>query len=125
MTRQAEPIDTAAAINTALQAERDALHAVASAMAEAQRLLEQARSRAQHIVDRADTRIARVHARCGRRVMERVNALRKQEAGLRANKPWSELNQTQVDLVTAQVAAALTGADATSLVEDTSDGSSR
>ena len=94
-------------------------------MAEAARLLEQARSRAQHIVDRADTRIARVHARCGRRVMERVNALRKQEAGLRANKPWSELNQAQVDTVIAQVAAALTGAVDTPPVKDTPDGSSR
>lgn len=122
MTRQSEPIDTAAAINTALQAEKDALHAVASAMAEAQRLLEQARSRAQHIVDRADTRIARVHARCGRRVMERVNALRKQEAGLRANKPWSELNPTQVDTVIAQVAAALTGADDAPSDKDAPDG---
>ncbi len=113
MARPTEADDSSAAINTALQAERDALHAVAAAMAESQRLLEQARSRAQHIVDRADTRIARVHARCGRRVMERVNALRKQEAGLRANKPWSELNQAQVDSVIAQVAAALTGADDT------------
>ncbi len=122
MIRQTEPIDTAAAINTALQAERDALHDVAAAMAEARRLLEQARSRAQHIVDRADTRIARVHARCGRRVMERVNALRKQEAGLRANKPWSELNQAQVDHVIAQVAAALTEADDALLAKDTPDG---
>ncbi len=125
MTRQAEPIDTAAAINTALQAERDALNAVAASMAEAQRLLEQARSRAQHIVDRADTRISRVHARCGRRVTERVNALRKQEAGLRTNKPWSELNPTQVDIVIAQVAAALTGSDDTLPAKDTPDGSSR
>ncbi len=125
MARASEPIDTSAAINTALQAERDALQDVAAAMVEAQRLLEQARSRAQHIVDRADTRITRVHARCGRLVMERVNVLRKQEAGLRTNKPWSELNQKQIDSVIAQVAAALTGADDATPAEESTRGPAR
>ena len=112
--RQDDSSLTAAAINQVLAAEREANQAVAEAERAAAEQLEAARQRAARILLHADSRITLVHQRCSQGVARAVEKqILEHYRRLAELSQRLELDDTLVDTIVAELAAALsaTGGD--------------
>ena len=105
----AQTAAASAAMNTVLEAEREAEQAVAECERQAQGLLQAGYARAQRIAGRADERISLLRMRCIDRVTRQIEAMERAE---RAAQQGSSLEHPEADRIAAiveQLAAELSG----------------
>jgi hypothetical protein len=105
--RDSEPVTSADAMNTALQAEQRALDAIKDCEREAAGIIGNAQQQVRAIAERTNRRIANVHAHCARVTGARIETMLKEDGGkadqaIRLEEDAPTL-ATAVDRVTARL----------------------
>lgn len=104
-----EPVTSADAMNTALQAEQRALEAIRDCEQEAAGIIAAAQQRARAIAERTNRRIAEVHAHCARVTGTRIETMLKEDVR-EANQAIRAEEETRIlEAAVDRVAARLTG----------------
>lgn len=109
------PIDTTSAVHVdaaivrVLQAEQAARAAVDQYVAEAEQIRESARLRARAIAERGAERVARVHRWTDAAIRERVEALARERAALKAPEAPDATEPERIAGALERLAAELTG----------------
>jgi vacuolar-type H+-ATPase subunit H len=96
------------AMNTVLEAERNARDSVHRCKAEADALLLQARQKSQRIGKRVDDRITRIHQRVSRVVTDQVKLLEEEQRLLAKQENLYKVDNEIVAVVVEQIAEMLT-----------------
>jgi len=98
------------AMNTVLQAERDAERVVAACEAEAASILQSAQLQASRIASRTDNRISLMQTRCFQQVTEEVRQLERAERQARERQEESyRIDETGLAECIEEIAICLTG----------------
>jgi vacuolar-type H+-ATPase subunit H len=96
------------AMNTVLEAEREAERRIAECQAEARQIVESARQSARRIAERTDARISRVHAHCATTVGQQVETLLNREQS-QQNTASPAHEQAALEAAVERLADLLTG----------------
>jgi vacuolar-type H+-ATPase subunit H len=107
--RNKEPVISADAMNTALQAEQHALKAVRDCEEEAAGIIAAAQQQARAITERTNRRIAEVHAHCARVTGKQIENMLKEDTGEADQAIRAKEGACALEVVVDRVVARLTG----------------
>lgn len=107
-TKDKEPIASADAMNTALQAEQCALDAIKDCEREAAGIIGNAQQQVRAIAERTNRRIANVHAHCARVTGARIETMLKEDSRKADQAIRLEENASTLARAVDRVAARLT-----------------
>jgi vacuolar-type H+-ATPase subunit H len=103
------PLDPEEAMNTALQAERQAVAGIEFCTRQAAKLVENAQQQARHLAERTNRRISDLHARCTQATAERIDSMLKEDANEADEGVQPHVETEFLQAVVDSVAARLTG----------------
>jgi len=105
-----DPSDTVEqAMNTVLEAEREAEQAIADCELEARQILQTAQQRVKRIADRTDDRIALIQQRLAQKIRAHIDALERADRSAQREPSLYDLGAAELATVVQDVAAELTG----------------
>lgn len=107
--KSSPPLDPGEAMNTALQAEREAVAGIESCTRQAAKLVEDAQQQARRIAERTTRRISELHARCTQATAKRIDSMLKEDANEADEAVQPHVEAEFLQAVVDSVAARLTG----------------
>ena len=107
--RNKEPVTSADAMNTALQAEQHALKGIRDCEQEAAGIIAAAQQQVRAITERTNRRITEVHAHCARVTGRRIENMLKEDTGEADQAIRAKEGECTLEAAVDRVAARLTG----------------
>ncbi len=99
------------AMNTALQAERQAVDGIEACTRQAAKLIEDAQQQARRIGERTNRRISDLHTRCARATEAHIDGMLKEDANVADSEVQPQMETEFLKAAVDRIAARLTGLD--------------